>query len=114
MGIETEAEFLEFVYTKMFERTRKKLLNDEMLRVMELALAGRPRRGSVEPGTGGVRKVRVGLPGGGKSGGARVMYVYDEERSRVFLLLAFAKGDQEVMTNEQRAQVRRLVKRLNE
>lgn len=114
MSIEGGPELLEFVYTEVFERSRRKLLDDETLRVMELGLAERPRRGPVEPGTGGVRKVRVGLEGKGKSGGARVMYLYDEARSRIYLLLAYSKSDQAVMTSEQRARIRRLADRLKE
>lgn len=66
MGIEHEEHYLEFVYTRLFERTRKKLLDEETLRLMELMLAVRPRRGVVERGTGGVRKARIGLEGTGE------------------------------------------------
>ena len=35
--------------------------------------------------------IRVGLPGRGKSGGARVIYVYLPHRNRVYLLLVYPK-----------------------
>lgn len=112
MGIEGGKDYLEFAYTRFFERTREGLLDEEAVRLLELGLAERPRRGSVVPGTGGVRKVRVGLPGTGKSGGARVLYLYDAEAERIYLLLAFAKADQVKMTNKQRARIRKLVRQL--
>jgi hypothetical protein len=40
-----------------------------------------PESGDVIPDTGGVRKLRWALPGGGKRGGARVIYFF---HTRVF------------------------------
>jgi hypothetical protein len=54
-------EYLEFVYTKSFVSTAKGLLSDDDLRVLEQTLIENPRAGTVERGTGGVRKVRLGL-----------------------------------------------------
>lgn len=48
--------------------------------------------GAVIRGTAGARKLRVALRGGGKSGGARVIYVHVAERAKVYLLLAYGKG----------------------
>lgn len=112
MGIERDGRYLEFVYTSLFERTRKKLLDEEALRLVELMLAVRPRRGVVERGTGGVRKARMGLEGTGKSGGARIIYYYDGPRDRIWLLLVFPKSKQATMTDAQRERVKALVDRL--
>jgi len=43
-------------------------------------LARNPECGAVIPGTGGVRKVRIALEGRGKSGGARVIYYFQNDR----------------------------------
>ncbi len=40
-------------------------------------------------GTGGFRKVRVARKGMGKSGGARVVYIWRNERFPVFLITVF-------------------------
>ena len=42
---------------------------------------------------GGVRKVRVARPGRGKSGGARVVFLFAGEDIPVFLLTVFAKNE---------------------
>ena len=42
---------------------------------------------------GGVRKVRVALPGRGKRGGARVVFLFAGENLPVFLLTVFAKNE---------------------
>jgi hypothetical protein len=52
---------------------------------------GIPRRSEHYPrrevaGTGGVRKVRIALQGGGKSGGPRAIYYFCDETMLVFLI----------------------------
>jgi hypothetical protein len=62
---------LEFVYTPLFERTRKSLLTDSEMKIVEDELLADPDRGVLMRGTGGVRKlratqenaVRAGVPG---------------------------------------------------
>jgi hypothetical protein len=56
-------------------------------------IAANPHVGDLIPGTGGVRKVRWALPGGGKSGGARVVYYFHNESLPVFLLAAYGKNE---------------------
>lgn len=52
-----------------------------------------PESGDLMQGTGGVRKLRFGRGGRGKSGGGRVVYVYHDQKHPVFLLAAFAKNE---------------------
>ncbi len=42
---------------------------------------------------GGIRKVRIALPGRGKRGGARVVFLFAGEDIPVFLLAVFAKNE---------------------
>lgn len=83
---------LTFVETPLFSSTGKGVLSDAELRATQEVLLDDPRAGPVIRGTGGARKLRVALPGGGKSGGARVIYVYVAARARVYLLLAYPKN----------------------
>jgi putative transcriptional regulator len=46
-------------------------------------LAADPTCGVVIPGSGGIRKVRFGFGGRGKSGGARIIYLFSGELARV-------------------------------
>jgi hypothetical protein len=61
-----------------------------------------PHCGVVIPGTGGVRKIRVPASGRGKSGGARVIYLFGGESAPVFLLAAFAKNEKSDLSKAER------------
>jgi hypothetical protein len=63
-----------------------------------LYLAYNPTAGDVIPGSGGVRKIRWGLEGRGKRGGARVIYFYYDTEMPLLLLKAYAKNDQADLT----------------
>ncbi|HEX2202049.1 MAG TPA: type II toxin-antitoxin system RelE/ParE family toxin [Longimicrobium sp.] len=108
----TATRYLEFVFLPSFERTAEGLFSDDDVRALEQALIHDPRAGDVVPGTGGVRKVRVAVEGRGKRGGSRVVYLYVEVRSRIYLLLAYAKNEQADLSPEQARRVRQLVEHL--
>lgn len=56
-------------------------------------LASEPECGVVIPGSGGIRKIRFGFSGRGKSGGARIIYLFSGERLPIFVLAVFAKNE---------------------
>lgn len=105
---------IEFVYTPLFESAARVMFDDEAMRHVELALLVAPRAGDLVPGTGGVRKLRAQLPGQGKRGGARVIYLYIEIRDRVYFLLAYAKNEQVDLTATQKQALRTMAKQLEE
>lgn len=72
-------------------------------------VADNPEAGDVIPDTGGLRKLRWGRQGMGKRGGARVVYFYHDDEMPLFLLLIYAKAQQEDMTPDQKRQARMLV-----
>lgn len=76
-------EQLEFVYLPSFMRSAVGLLDDNELRRIELEILRTPVAGPVIVGTGGVRKLRVALSGGGKRGGARLIYFFREAKGRI-------------------------------
>lgn len=88
------------------------MLTEEEIRQLELHLVDNPRAGVILTETGGVRKVRAANEGRGKSGSARVAYLYVELREKIYLLLAFPKNEQANLTAEQKKQVRKLVEML--
>ena len=67
-------DWLEFIYLDYYRRFAKREIADEVERAFESAIAANPRIGDLVPGLGGLRKVRVALPGHGKRGGARFLY----------------------------------------
>lgn len=103
------ARYLEFVYLPSFERSAAGVLSDAEIRDLELELLENPQAGAVAAGTGGVRKIRLALPGRGKRGSVRVIYLYIEARQTVYLLLCYPKNEQESLTPEQKKRVRQLV-----
>lgn len=105
---------IEFVYTPVFLASAEGLLDEEALRQAELALLAEPRLGDVIAETGGVRKMRVPLPGRGKRGGGRVIYLFVDGRGTVYFLLAYGKNQQVDLTPAQRKHLRALAKVLRE
>ena len=51
---------------------------------------------------GGLRKARIALPGSGKSGGVRVVFLSAGEDIPVFLLTVFAKNEKSNLTARER------------
>jgi len=65
-------------------------------------IAKDPEIGDVIAGTGGFRKVRVALQGGGKSGGSR------DETMPVFLMQIYAKNDKANLSAAEKNQLKKL------
>jgi hypothetical protein len=104
--------YLEFVLLPSFERSAADTLSDDDIRELECTLLENPREGPVMRGTGGVRKVRAATEGRGKSGSARVVYLYVEAREKIYFLLCFPKNEQANLTPEQARRIRQLVAQL--
>jgi hypothetical protein len=77
-------------------------------------LAANPAAGDLIKGTGGVRKLRWALRGGGKRGGARVIYFHHNATLPLFLLTAYAKNVRADLSEADRNDFRRLTKLLVE
>jgi hypothetical protein len=75
--------------------------------VTGIALA--PEGGDLIPGTGGLRKRRIPLPGRGKRGGARVITLYLGESFPVYAVFVFAKNEREDLSPKQKQVLLRLV-----
>jgi RelE toxin of RelE / RelB toxin-antitoxin system len=56
-------------------------------------IAYEPTCGDLIPGTGGLRKVRIGRGGSGKRGGARVIYYFYNADFPVFIMALYAKNE---------------------
>ena len=108
------ARHLEFIYTPLFNGAARGLLDDEAMRQVELTLLVEPRSGDLVAGTGGVRKLRARIPGQGKRGGARVIYLYVEVRERIYFLLAYRKNEQVDLTTQQKKALRVMAAELEE
>ncbi|KRG71606.1 type II toxin-antitoxin system RelE/ParE family toxin [Pseudoxanthomonas dokdonensis] len=98
-----------FIETPTFTRLITELMNDEDYGRFQEDLAASPESGHVIEGTGGLRKIRVALPGRGKRGGARIIYYYFSSASQIVLLLAYPKNVQDNLTAAQKKALRSVI-----
>jgi hypothetical protein len=98
-----------FTEHPLFTRRITELLTDEEHGEFQRELAANPDAGDVIPGLGGLRKIRLALPGRGKRGAARVLYLCFVKAETVFLLYVFTKGEFEDLPPDKRRVMRRLV-----
>jgi hypothetical protein len=59
---------MRFIETPIFTREVHNFFQDEEYRALQLVLLLRPEQGVIIPGTSGLRKLRWGLKGKGKTG----------------------------------------------
>jgi mRNA-degrading endonuclease RelE of RelBE toxin-antitoxin system len=75
-----------------------------------MALMLRPEQGALIRGSGGLRKIRWSSSGRGRRGGIRVIYYWDDDQETFYMLLAYAKSDQDDLTPAQLKILSRLVR----
>jgi hypothetical protein len=104
-----------FIETSEFHRRWNRLgLGDEDLRELQGYLLEHPSAGDTVQGTGGVRKLRWARPGRGKSGGVRTIYMDFADRETTWLITVFSKNEKTDLSAEERAEIKRFVKRIKE
>ena len=94
-----------------FQRDADALLDPEELDELKTRLAWNPAKGALITGTGGVRKLRVGLRQRktGKRGGARVIYYYHDLSMPLALLAIYAKSEKQDLSAAEKKVIRALV-----
>jgi hypothetical protein len=70
-----------------------------------------PIKGKVIRGSGGLRKIRYGVSGRGKSGGVRVIYYWVFKRELLLMLLVYPKNEQDNLTSSQLKLLKTLVEK---
>lgn len=89
----SKRDLLLFIETPTFRRSAEAIpVSDEELRRLQETLCDDPDAGDLIPTTGGTRKVRFGIKGRGKRGGARAIYLYVPHAETIYLLLAYGKS----------------------
>ena len=96
------------VETPEFLSAARKLMSDEERALLVDYLAYNPMAGDLISGTGGVRKLRWGLGGRGKRGGARVIYFHHDAGMPLFALTAYAKNERADLSQQDRNDFRQL------
>jgi hypothetical protein len=100
---------LTFIESRGFTEKLATLVSDDAYRAFQNELQANPEKGDIIQGTGGVRKVRMRLPGRGKSGGARVIYLFLEHYARIYLLTLYSKNQQVNLSSDEKKEVRKAV-----
>src|SRR6267142_1324658 len=109
-------DLLDFIEWKRFTKDWQDLrLNDYALTTLQFAIMTNPKIGAIIEGTGGLRKMRFAPPSWntGKSGAARVCYVYFEDYAVVYLLRAYSKSEQDDLTDSEKRAIVKLIQQMN-
>ncbi len=97
---------MEFIETRFFSRAADRLLTEEEQRDLQRTLLRDPNVGKLLVNGGGLRKLRLGAGGKGKSGGARAIYYHHGGREIILLLVVYSKSRQDDLGEEELAQLR--------
>lgn len=103
---------MEFIETPTFTRLLGDLLTDDEYAGLQHVLLEDPQRGDLIKGGGGVRKLRYGLPGRGKSGGVCAIYYWLKDDHQIYMLLIYPKTKKDSLTDRETALLREFVKEL--
>ncbi len=103
---------LRFIETTTFTRLIVDLVDDGDYANLQQVLSDNPEIGGPMSGCGGVRKIRMALPGKGKSGGARVCYLYLKQNDVIYLLYVFTKGDADNLSADGKKAMRILAQQI--
>ena len=98
---------LTVVETLLFQRQWPAYWTEEERGEFAVYIAEHPAAGAVVPESGGIRKVRWGRPGSGKSGGVRVIYFTRTDEGEVVLLTLYAKSKTDNLTGAKLKEIRR-------
>ena len=94
----------------LFTRALHALLSDDEYRALQNQLLLNPLVGDAIKGGGGIRKMRFGIEGRGKSGGVRVIYFWLSEHDEIYMLLIYPKSKKDNLSADEVAMLRALVK----
>ena len=96
---------LTFVEAKVFTDRVTRMGLEPAVRDLQATLLLAPDAGDLDPGTGGLRKIRMADPmrGKGKRSGARVHYLWLPHVHRVYLLFVYGKDEMTSLSSAQKA-----------
>ena len=97
---------MRFVEASTFTKRLVRLVDDESYRELQNELAENPEKGKLIQRTGGLRKVRMAARGKGKSGGARVIYLYLAMHGVIYMVYVYDKGEAEDLTPAQKQELK--------
>jgi hypothetical protein len=102
-------EFREF---RGFTEIIEKIATDEELLSLQLELIENPMKGKLVQKTGGARKIRMAVRGRGKSGGARVLYYFQDRNNVIWMLTAYLKSEKTNLTHNEIRDIAGIIKEI--
>ena len=100
----------EFIYMPTFEKQwAEAKLTDEDLKDLEIFLCENPEAGKMIQGTGGLRKLRWALPGRGKSGSIRTLYVDFAYFEQIHMIACFKKNEKQNLSDSEKKQIKTII-----
>ena len=98
-----------FIELPLFTELITDLVDDAGYAEFQKELLLQPQKGDVMQHAGGLRKARLRLAGRGKSGGARVIYLYLERDDIIVFFYVYTKAKSENLTGDQLKRLRNAV-----
>ncbi len=89
------------VETRAFAREAARCMSEGEIQAVINLIAANPDCGVRLIAGGGIRKVRFGVNGRGKSGGVRVVYYFHNHDIPIFLLTVFAKNEKSNLSRQE-------------
>jgi len=89
---------MKIIETTIFTKKVTSLITDEEYRSFQNELIINPEKGKIIRGSGGLRKIRWGISGRGKSGGVRIIYYWIKNKEIILMLLVYPKNEQDNLT----------------
>ena len=87
-------------------------MDDDEYRALQNDLMENPERGDIILHGRGIRKLRYGMKGRGKSGGVRVIYYWIKDDHLIYMQVVYPKSAKDNLTDKETALLRDLVKEL--
>jgi hypothetical protein len=111
---ESVKKYYSFIETPVFVKQIADKGSIDLLIVIQSDLLENPIRGDIVKCTGGARKARIADPrdSRGKSGSYRYLYLYLEDRGRIYLLFLYGKNEQSDLSADQKKIVAGLVEQI--
>ena len=98
-----------FVELPLFTEQITGLIDDQAYGQFQKRLLLQPDKGDVIPHSGGLRKIRMRVPGRGQRGGARVIYPRLPHHEVIVHFYVYTKARSENLSSEQLHRLRRAV-----
>ncbi|NBI43002.1 type II toxin-antitoxin system RelE/ParE family toxin [[Haemophilus] felis] len=107
-------EYLTFIELPSFSKRKEGLLTEDDLQELQLYLLENHQNAPYIQGTGGCQKIRWAREGQGKSSSVRVIYYCVSKKGRLYLMLVYPKNVQDNLTAQQKAQLKSVLKLLDQ